>query len=190
MQIENVISYYQECYRQEFRDNSILNYLGSKVDARFYFKKINELCEEGDAVQINQDLGDQLYKYFEIHKKEKTLIASSFFVTGKMMFLGKKRTICAPLISTPVTLIGTSGRYTLKYNFDGNICNTMLLNVIKANHDLSDSFVLEIEALIKNGKPEHQDIIKIAEKIKEYVTIDYKGLESLPSLITLSLIHI
>ena len=84
----------------------------------------------------------------EIHKKEKTLIASSFFVTGKMSFLGKKQTICAPLIATPVVLeITAEGVYNFKYNFEEKTCNTTLLNLIKNNYNLSDAFVLEIEAL-------------------------------------------
>ncbi len=30
MHIEKVLSYYQDCYKQEFRDNDILNFLGTK----------------------------------------------------------------------------------------------------------------------------------------------------------------
>lgn len=184
MRIENIISYYQDCYKQEFRDSSILNYLGAKVDERFYFENVTKLYQQEDDIRIDQGLGDELYKYMEIHKKEKLLVASGFFVTGKMSFLGKKQTICAPLISTPVSLeINSEGCYYFKYNFAENNCNTTLLNLIKNNYDLGDSFVLEVESMIKSSGPEDQDIVKIAEKIKNYVDIDITELAMLPSLV-------
>ncbi|GAA3510501.1 DEAD/DEAH box helicase [Aquimarina addita] len=184
MRIENIISYYQDCYKQEFRDSSILNYLGTKVDERFYFENVKKLYQEKDTIRIDQGLGDELYKYMEIHKKEKVLVASGFFITGKMSFLGKKQTICAPLISTPVSIeTNSEGLYYFKYNFAENRCNSTLLNLIKNNYDLADSFVLEIESMVSSEAPEYQDIVAIAEKLKNYVEIDVEELTKLPGLV-------
>ena len=185
MCIEKNISYYQDCYKQEFKDSSIINYLGTKVIKRVYFDNLVKVYQEGDTVIFDQKLREELYKYMEIHKKEKTLVASSFFVTGKMSFLGRKQTICAPLIATPVSLeINTEGIYFFKYNFEENSCNTTLLNLIKNNYDLSDSFVIEIEALVNSLGSKLQNINLIAEKIKSYVAIDISDLEKLPLLVT------
>lgn len=184
MQIEKIISYYQDCYKQEFRDNNILNYLGVKVDERFYIENITKLYQKEDPVRLDQNLGEELYKYIEIHKKEKTLIASSFFITGKLTFLGKRQTIYAPLITTPVTLEkDVKGIYYFKYNFDENSCNTTLLNLIKNNYNLGETFLLEIENLINNEEPQYQNITQISSKIKEYIDIDTKELDKLPLLI-------
>ena len=184
MQIEKIISYYQDCYKQEFRDNNILNYLGVKVDERFYIENITKLYQKEDPIRLDQNLGEELYKYIEIHKKEKTLIASSFFITGKLTFLGKRQTICAPLITTPVTLEkDVKGIYYFKYNFDENNCNTTLLNLIKNNYNLGETFLLEIESLINNVEPQYQNITQISSKIKEYIDIDTKELDKLPLLI-------
>ncbi len=184
MKIEKILSYYQECYRQEFRDSNILNYLGAKVDERFYFENISKLYQEQDTAIIDQNLGEELYKYMELHKKEKTLVASSFFITGKLDFLGKKQTICAPIISTPVSLEkNTAGIYFFNYNFEENSCNTTLLNIIKNNFDLPDTFLEEIIALLKNGEPKEQNIQAIAKKINNHVSIDITDLQKLPSLV-------
>ena len=185
MSIEKIISYYQDCYKQEFRDNNIINYLGSKITKRVYFDNLVKVYQEGDSVVFDQELREELYKYLEIHKKEKTLIACSFFVTGKMSFLGKKQTICAPLISTPVSLeINDKGIYYFKYNFEENYVNTTLLNTVKNNFNLSDSFVLEIEELAKMIGSKLQNIHKIAHKIKAYIDIETPELEKLPLLVT------
>jgi len=111
MSIEKIISYYQDCYKQEFKDSSILNYLGTKVSKKVYFDNLVKVYQEGEII-FDQKIREELYKYIALHKKQKTLIASSFFVTGKMSFLGRKQTICAPLISIPVSIeINKEGVY-------------------------------------------------------------------------------
>ena len=183
MSIEKKISYYQDCYKQEFKDSIIINYLGTKVGQKIYFDNLVKVYQEGEVI-FDQKLREDLYKYLEIHQKEKTLIASSFFITGKMSFLGKKQTICAPLISTPVSLdINDKGAYFFKYNFEENSCNTRILNLIKNNYNLSDSFVLEIETLVNSIGSKLQNVKLITEKIKSYVDIDVLDLVKLPLLV-------
>ncbi len=185
MHIEKVLSYYQDCYKQEFRDNDVLNFMGTKVHKRFFLNTIDSLYREEDTTFMKIDFGEELYKYLEIHRKEKTFIACSFFVTGKLTFLGKRRTICAPLIVTPVSInINNDALYHLNYNFTENRANDALLNLIKANHNLDDSFILEIKSLINDQAPENQNIKAIAEKLQEYVTIDTEALENLPNLLS------
>ncbi len=184
MSIEKKISYYQDCYKQEFKDSSIINYLGTKVSQKIYFDNLVKVYQEGEVI-FDQKLREDLYKYLEIHQKEKTLIASSFFITGKMSFLGKKQTICAPLISTPVSLeINDEGGYFFKYNFEENSCNTRILNLIKNNYNLSDSFVLEIETLVNSIGSKLQNVKLVTEKMKSYVDIDVLDLVKLPLLVT------
>ncbi|WP_299260073.1 AAA domain-containing protein [uncultured Aquimarina sp.] len=185
MHIEKVLSYYQDCYKQEFRDNDVLNFLGTKVHKRFFLNDFSSLYREEDTTFMKTDFGEELYKYLEIHRKEKTFIACSFFVTGKLTFLGKKRTICAPLIVTPATLeINSETLYHINYNFEENRANDALLNLLKSNYNLDDSFVLEIKSLINDQEPGKQDIHAIARKLKENIKIDISALEELPELIS------
>ncbi len=190
MHIEKVLSYYQDCYKQEFRDNDILNFLGNKVDKRFFLKEIDGLYRETDTPLMTTDFGDELYKYLEIHKKEKTFIACSFFVTGKLTFLGRKRTICAPLMVTPVTInINDQALYHLEYNFSENRSNDALLNLFKKNFDLDDSFVLEMKALINDQDFASQDVSAICKKLKAHIDIDVKSMKGLPTLMPGDLIR-
>ena len=183
MHIEKVLSYYQDCYKQEFRDNDVLNFLGTKVHKRFFLNTIDQLYREEDTVFMKTNFGEELYKYLEIHRKEKTFVACSFFITGKLTFLGKKRTICAPLIMTPATLeINNEALYHVNYNFDENRANDALLNVLKSNHNLDDSFVLEMKSLINDQEPDKQDIRAIARKLREHIKVDTIALEELPKL--------
>ena len=185
MHIEKVLSYYQDCYKQEFRDNDILNFLGTKVHKRFFLSSIDQLYREEDSVFMKTDFGEELYKYLEIHRKEKTFVACSFFITGKLTFLGKKRTICAPLIITPASLeINNEALYHINYNFEENRANDALLNVLKSNFNLDDSFVLEIKSLINDQELGKQDIREVARKLREYIKIDTIALEDLPELIS------
>ena len=185
MSIEKIISYYQDCYKQEFKDSNILNYLGTKVTKKVYFDNLVKVFQEGDTVVFDQSIREELYKYIEIHQKEKTLIATSFFLTGKMSFLGKKQTICAPLISTPVSIeINEEGVYYFKYNFEENSCNTTLLNLIKNNYNLSDAFVLEVETLVNAVGAKLQSFSSVTDKLKEYLNIDVSGISKLPLLVT------
>lgn len=185
MKIENNISYYQDCYKQEFKDSNVINYLGTRVTRKLYFDNLVKVYQEGDNVVFDQELRKELNKYLQIHKKEKTLIASSFFVTGKLSFLGKKQTICAPLITTPVSIeINEEGIFYFKFNFEENYCNTALLNLIKSNYNLSDDFVLEVDALANSLKSKLQNINIVADKLKSLIPIDTSGLEKLPLLIS------
>lgn len=185
MHIEKVLSYYQDCYRKEFKDNDVLNFFGTKVDKRFFLKDINSLYREEDTTFMQIDFGEELYKYLEIHRKEKTFVACSFFITGKLTFLGKKRKICAPLIVTPVSIdINNDALYHLNYNFTENRINNALLSLIKANYNLDDSFILEITSLINDQPPGKQNIREITKKLQEYIEINVETLENLPDLIT------
>jgi len=133
---------------------------------------------------MQTNFGDELYKYLEIHKKEKTFIASSYFVTGKLKLLGKKRNICAPLIITPITIeINNEGLYHINYNFDENRINDALLNLIKNNYNLDDSFILNIKSLITNQPIGEIDILGIVKKLKEFITIDSEPMAVLPKLV-------
>ncbi|MEW7280052.1 AAA domain-containing protein [Aquimarina sp. 2201CG1-2-11] len=185
MHIEKVLSYYQDCYKQEFRDNDVLNFFGTKVHKRFFLNSTDSLYREEDTTFMKIDFGEELYKYLEIHRKEKTFIACSFFVTGKLTFLGKRRTICAPLIVTPVSIdINNDALYHLNYNFTENRANDALLKLIKTNYNLDDSFVLEIKSLINDQSPENQNIKAIEKKLQEYIDIEGKTLENLPNLVS------
>ncbi|MHA7058702.1 DEAD/DEAH box helicase [Aquimarina sp. M1] len=185
MHIEKVLSYYQDCYKQEFRDNDVLNFFGTKVHKRFFLNTTDQLYREEDTTFMKTDFGEELYKYLEIHRKEKTFIACSFFITGKLTFLGKKRTVCAPLIVTPATLeINNEAQYHVNYNFEENRANDALLNVLKSNFNLDDSFVLELKSLINDLAPGKQDTGAIARKLKENIKIDTSALEGVPQLIS------
>lgn len=186
MSIEKNISYYQDCYKQEFKDHNVINYLGAKVSQQLYFDNLVKVFQEdGGNVLFDQELRENLYKYLEIHKKEKTLIASCFFVTGKLSFLGKKQTICAPIISVPVSLeVNDAGAYHFKFNFEEASCNTTLFNIIKNNFNLSDSFVLEIESLVNTIGAKLHTVNLVADKINSYVDVDVSGLSNLPLLET------
>lgn len=183
MHIEKVISYYQNCYKHEFKDQDFLNFFGTKIDKRIFLKNENELFKEEDAAFLNLDFGEELYKYIEIHKKTKSLLACSFFITGSITFLGKKRTICAPLILTPVDLkINNDGIYYLNYHFNENRFNETLLTNLKNNFNLDDSFILEVKSLLKDTQIKQKDIQKIATKLQEYLTIATDSLNELPIL--------
>ncbi len=183
MYIEKVISYYQNCYKHEFRDNDVLNFFGSNVYKRIFFEKSDKLFQENDRAFIKFNLGEELYRYLEIHKKDKTLVTCSFFVTGKLRFLGKKRTICAPLIVTPVELkLNSGGLYYFEYNFEGNRVNEALINVIKQNFNLDESFVLNIKNLISKNPLEKEDIKRLASKLKDYISMSTEKLDNLPVL--------
>ncbi|CAL2088827.1 AAA domain-containing protein [Tenacibaculum sp. 190524A02b] len=184
MHIEKVISYYQSCYKQEFRDNDVLNFFGSSVYKRFFFKNSTAILQNNNH-ELNFSLGEELYRYLEIHKKDKTLITCSFFITGKLTFLGKKRAICAPLIVTPVELkLNSNGVYFFEYNFAANRVNEALLNTIKQNFNLDDSFVLAIKALVNEKSLEKEGIQHIANTLAEYISLNTQKLELLPNLTT------
>ena len=186
MYIEKTISYYQDCYKQEFRDNDILSFLGTKVDKRFFLKNAGQLYREDDSIFMQTDFGEELYKYLEIHKKEKTFVACSLFVTGTLTFLGKKRKICAPLIITPVTIeINKEALYHISYSFDENRTNDTLLNLLKNNFGLDDSFIMEIKSLIHHGDLFSQDIDGIKNMLKNYLPeIEIQHIEGFPDLIS------
>ncbi|TCI93080.1 AAA domain-containing protein [Tenacibaculum sp. M341] len=184
LHIEKVISYYQNCYKHEFKDQDFLNFFGTNIDKRIFLKNENELFKEEDTTFLNLDFGEELYKYIEIHKKTKSLLACSFFITGSITFLGKKRTICAPLILTPVELkLNNSGIYYLEYHFSENRINETLLTNLKSNFNLNESFVLEVKSLLKETQIQKVEIQEIAKKIQEYITIDSSSLEELPVLV-------
>ncbi|WP_435260780.1 AAA domain-containing protein [Tenacibaculum sp. nBUS_03] len=183
MHIEKVISYYQNCYKQEFRDNDVLSFFGATVDKRFFFQNKNYLFREEENTLLDFDLGEDLYRYLEIHKKNKTLITNSFFITGKLNFLGKKRTICAPLIVTPVELkINSDGIYFFDYKFDENRINEALINVLRQNFNLDDSFVLTLKSIINKEILNKKNIFVLAEKLKEIIPITTDSLHKLPVL--------
>ncbi|RBW59688.1 hypothetical protein DS884_08105 [Tenacibaculum sp. E3R01] len=185
MHIEKVISYYQNCYKQEFRENDVLSFFGSAVDKRLFFQNINHLFREEESTLLDFDLGEELYRYLEIHKKNKTLITNSFFITGKLNFLGKKRTICAPLIVTPVELkINSDGVYFFDYKFEENRLNEALVNVLKQNFSIDEAFILMLKSLVTKHSLDKKNSIDLANKLKEIIPINTDELNKLPVLTT------
>lgn len=184
MYIEKVISYYQNCYKHEFKDQDFLNLFSKSVDKRIFLKHADELFQEDDEAFLNFDFAEEVYKYIEIHKKTKSLIACSFFITGSITFLGKKRTICAPLVLTPVSLkINNDGIYYFEYLFEENRLNDTLLTNLKNNFDLDDTFLLEVKSLLKGTQITKEDILEITKKLQEYLPITIDSIQDLPTLV-------
>ena len=89
MKLERILTYYQECYKKEFRESVPLNIYSKQVFTRLFLQNIKVLFREEENHVLDQDVAAEVYKHIELHKKTRMLRAYGFFIAGKFTLLGK-----------------------------------------------------------------------------------------------------
>ena len=104
--LNNIVSYFHDCYRSDNRDQVINDFLKPKIENKIYIEGREELLTgEHPIIPINSDKAHKIVKKLEVFQKEKELLYGVFFVGGHYIdFKGDTQQLCAPLFLFPAEI--------------------------------------------------------------------------------------
>ena len=83
MNLDGILDYYKECFREDSADFNLRNLLRlSKEDILFIKDKDEVASGELHRLPILPSFGESLSKRAEIYQRERVILHCSFFVTG------------------------------------------------------------------------------------------------------------
>lgn len=134
MDINKIANYYKECYKHDYQGFSIDNFLGPKVELK-YFPPADEFLKDIHYFHpLDTTWGEKADQSLQLYSKEKGLYAGFFFIRGSKKILGKKSPVFAPLYIYEIELINRDDIYV--FSIDNPVINPAFLNYFKA-HDSS-----------------------------------------------------
>lgn len=141
--LSNIIRYYRSCYQADYRAVHLLNFFSSKVSHTLFLESAELL--EGKHLQfpVPTEWGTKVASYLQLHAKEKTLYTGSFFLTGRIQLLGKKREVAAPLYLYPTQMELEGEVYYVSIDASQAIINPAFVEVLK-NQEEGNQGVYEV----------------------------------------------
>lgn len=95
--LNNIISFYRECYQHDLKGIRITNFLSKQVSKR-YAPKSNEFFHNYlEQIPIDSSWAKAVEKELLLNSKEKALYAGTFFIKGQRNLLGKVSNSTLPL---------------------------------------------------------------------------------------------
>lgn len=99
MGINGLIGYYRACFREDASDFNLRNLLKLKSEDLLFIKGQDEIASGTlHRLPINPDYGESFSKRTEIYQRERVLLHSSLFVSGKLSNGDDSVTLFSPLI--------------------------------------------------------------------------------------------
>ena len=184
MNLNNLISYYQECYSLDNRQQEIFDFLGTKVESSISIKNKEELITgEYPLIPIDFKKGEVLYKKHKLFEKEKSLIYGSFFIAGNYKdFKGQIKRLFAPLVYYPAGIEKNGEDYYLRINAEERKFNIPLFNML-SDDSFEDLLKDKSFSNIESNFIRFEDVRNIGELIENYLpSIQFDNLLNYPSL--------
>lgn len=102
-ELRSIIRYYTDCFRSDNREIYLSDFLGSKVQQRYFFDGKEELLNgHNPYVPIENEHGEALLTKAFLEQKEKQLVHASCFLLHRVKHIkGDPKTYLSPLILHP-----------------------------------------------------------------------------------------
>lgn len=99
MQINGLIGYYRECFKEDASDFNLRNLLRLKKEDLLFISGQDELATGNlHRLPIRPEYGESFSKRLEIYQRERVLLYGSLFVSGKLRNDGNVVPLFSPLI--------------------------------------------------------------------------------------------
>ena len=130
MNLDGIVSYYKECFREDSADFNLRNLLRlAKEDILFIKGKDEVSSGELHRLPILPSIGESLSKRAEIYQRERVILHCSFFVTGKLSTNNDdgSTSLFSPLVTTEAKIESDEYGYYFSIGEGKSVVNEELL---------------------------------------------------------------
>ncbi|MDA1049812.1 MAG: ATP-binding protein [Planctomycetota bacterium] len=134
------IRFLRSCYEADNREMAVSNLLKKTVrHLTFFDGEEHLLCEMLSRVPLDREQAIVAQKEAHLQQREKALLYCVFPIVGRLAEGGtRSRTLCAPLLFYPATLIIEEQAAFVEVDLSGQRVNTPILSAILARDDSAD----------------------------------------------------
>ncbi len=174
-----------DCFREDHRSQEVFDLYSTKVERKHFFTGEADLLAEGCITVEPDPQLDALAKVAHLHQTEKSLSLGVLFAVGSTASDdGKRSSICAPLVTYPLSLMEVEGSGELIWCFDPHRprLHHTLLGRRAAEHGIAQEAV---ERVFENGfnKLELESIRTLGNALAELLPdLDASPLDAFPPL--------
>ncbi|WP_394221276.1 DEAD/DEAH box helicase [Alteromonas gracilis] len=131
MQINGLIGYYRECFKEDSSDFNLRNLLRLKNEDVLFISGQDELAT-GDLhrLPIEPHYGESLSKRVEIYQRERILLYGSLFVSGKLRNDGDAVSLFSPLVVNEARIESDEYGHYFTADNSGAFVNEELLSLL------------------------------------------------------------
>lgn len=178
--IQNIISFYRDCYQFEYSTEKVSNFYSSTVTNLYYPKTFKFLSQQEYELPVDTAWGEKVTTALKLESSEKKMVCGSFFLKGKVELLGKSHRIFTPLFLNDVTLKYYNEIYFLALEHDSTSLNPIAINYLNS---LEENFIhkyddLSIALLDDSNLFSFSGLVKLHDLIKEkYPTLNTELIE-------------
>ena len=185
--LSNIAAYYRACYQADFRAVHIFNFLSKKVEHPLILEDATVLTGPLEEQPVSTDWAEQVAAYLDVYGKEKALYCTAFFLIGKSQLLGKRRTVCAPLLVYPVELNLRDEVYYLKVDKSNPTLNPAVVEVLNRSAESRSTTQEALAKFIPLGNLNFDACFRLEESISElFPNVEIATITTFPELVDLS----
>jgi len=143
----DTIRFLRSCYEADNREMAVANLLKKTVRHLVFLEgEEHLLCDMLSRVPLDRDQATVARKEAHLHQREKSLLYCVFPIVGRLAEGdARSRTLCAPLLFYPATLIVEEHAAFIEVDLSRQRVNTPILSAILA---LSDNADVELDDLL------------------------------------------
>ncbi|WP_286133281.1 AAA domain-containing protein [Colwellia sp. UCD-KL20] len=117
MSIQNILSYYRDCYKEDSADLNLWNLNKLKKDDRLILEGQDDLGSGFlPRMPIPQDFAEQMMKRVEVYQRERVLLYASFILVGKLEIKGEIKEVVTPILFNEAVIEKDENNYYFSVN--------------------------------------------------------------------------
>jgi len=115
--IQNILSYYRDCYKEDSADLNLWNLNKLKKDDCLILEGQDDLGSGFlPRMPIPAEFAEQMMKRVEVYLRERVLLYASFILVGKLEVKGEIKQVVTPLFFNEAFIENDSGNYYFSLN--------------------------------------------------------------------------
>lgn len=117
MSIQNILSYYRDCYKEDSADLNLWNLNKLKKDDCLVLEGQDDLGSGFlPRMPIPAEFAEQMMKRVEVYQRERVLLYVSFILVGKLEVKGELKLVVSPLLFNEAFIENDSDNYYFSVN--------------------------------------------------------------------------
>ena len=99
MNVQNILSYYRDCYKEDSADLNLWNLNKLKKEDSFVLEGKDELGSGFlPRLPLPSEFAEQMVKRVEIYQRERVLLYVRFILVGKLDIKGEMKSVVSPIL--------------------------------------------------------------------------------------------
>ncbi len=136
MSIQNILSYYRDCYKEDSADLNLWNLNKLKKDDCLVLEGQDDLGSGFlPRIPIPAEFAEQMMKRVEVYQRERVLLYTSFILVGKLEIKGESKQVVTPLLFNEALIENDSGNYYFSVNEQTPEINESLTQLLMPEGD-------------------------------------------------------